>query len=76
MPTYEYECDQCHTRFEVLQNLREDPLSTCPDCGGPVRRLLGTGAAVIVKGSRSTGGGSPRCGRDTPCCGLDGPCGL
>ena len=74
VPTYEYECRKCGERFEQFQNIKDDPLKSCPKCGGSVSRLLGTGAAVIVKGSRPAGGGVPRCGRGTPCCGRDVAC--
>jgi putative FmdB family regulatory protein len=52
MPTYEYECDACHHRFDEFQSFSEPPLRKCPQCGkSKLRRLLGTGAAVIFKGS-------------------------
>jgi putative FmdB family regulatory protein len=78
MPTYEYECDACGERFERFQSMKDDPVQKCPKCDGPVRRLIGTGAAVIFKGSgfhatdhrRAT----TRCGRGAPCCGRDTPC--
>jgi putative FmdB family regulatory protein len=51
MPTYEYECQQCGHVFERFQSMSARPLRTCPECKGKVRRLLGTGAGVIFKGS-------------------------
>jgi putative FmdB family regulatory protein len=51
MPTYEYECQRCDHRFEVFQSIKDAPKKTCPECGGKVRRLLGTGAGLIFKGS-------------------------
>lgn len=51
MPTYEYECDKCGATFERFQRMTEDPVKKCPECGGPVRRLIGAGAGVIFKGS-------------------------
>jgi putative FmdB family regulatory protein len=52
MPTYEYECDACGDKFEELQSFKEDPLKDCRRCGQPkLRRLFGTGAAVLFKGS-------------------------
>jgi len=78
MPTYDYECGECGRRFEKFQKMSDAPLRTCPECGGRVRRLLGTGAGVIVKGSRggsaTASGFQPSCGRDAPCCGRDTPC--
>lgn len=77
MPTYEYECDRCGARFEALQRMSDAPLERCPQCGGAAHRLLGTGAAVIVKGrSRADDHAerASRCGRKAPCCGRDAPC--
>jgi putative FmdB family regulatory protein len=52
MPTYEYVCDACQHEFEFFQRISEDPLRKCPDCGKlKLRRLFGTGAAVMFKGS-------------------------
>ena len=51
MPTYEYECQRCGNSFERFQNITEDPVKRCPECRGKVRRLLGTGAGIIFKGS-------------------------
>jgi putative FmdB family regulatory protein len=52
MPTYEYECDACQNRFEEYQSFSEDPLTKCPKCKKKkLRRLVGTGAAIIFKGS-------------------------
>jgi putative FmdB family regulatory protein len=50
MPTYEYECENGH-RFERFQKMSDEALKTCPECGGKVRRLIGTGAGMIFKGS-------------------------
>lgn len=51
MPTYEYECDRCGHRFERFQNMTDPPRKRCEKCRGKVRRLLGTGAGLIFKGS-------------------------
>jgi putative FmdB family regulatory protein len=51
MPTYEYECTACHYRFEKFQSIKDDPLSTCPECQGSVKRLIGGGIGIIFKGS-------------------------
>jgi len=40
MPIYEYECPACEKVIEVQQRISEDPLSTCPDCGGGVKKLV------------------------------------
>lgn len=49
VPTYDYECDQCHRTFEVRQRITEEPLKRCEVCGGPLRRLLSP-APFILKG--------------------------
>jgi len=52
MPTYEYQCDACDHNFDEFQSFSEDPLTKCPKCGKKkLRRVFGTGAAVIFKGS-------------------------
>jgi putative FmdB family regulatory protein len=51
VPTYEYRCKQCSHQFEQLQSIKDEPLKTCPRCGGPVERLIGAGAGLIFKGS-------------------------
>ncbi len=52
MPTYEYECDACGHEFEEFQSMSDDLLVKCPKCGKKkLRRLFGTGAAVLFKGS-------------------------
>ncbi len=53
MPTYEYECQKCGKVFEVFQNMTAELLSDCQNtkCNGKVKRLLGTGAGFIFKGS-------------------------
>lgn len=50
MPIYEYECDGCGIRFERVQRITDDPLKTCPDCGGHVHRVLQP-VGIIFKGS-------------------------
>lgn len=51
MPTYEYECRKCGHVFEKFQNITAEPLRTCPECSGPVKRLIGAGAGIIFKGN-------------------------
>lgn len=50
MPTYEYECEGCQRIFEIWQRISEPPLTTCRECGGPIRRLLSP-APFILKGA-------------------------
>ncbi|HVU33606.1 MAG TPA: zinc ribbon domain-containing protein [Opitutaceae bacterium] len=52
MPTYEYACPKCGHTFEQFQSMKDEPLKKCPKCGkSGVKRLLGTGAGLIFKGS-------------------------
>lgn len=52
MPTYEYQCDSCNHRFDEFQSMSEPPLTRCPRCQKQkLRRLFGTGAAILFKGS-------------------------
>ena len=50
MPIYEYQCEKCGVRFERLQHMSADPVSSCPECAGPVHRVITT-VGVIFKGS-------------------------
>jgi putative FmdB family regulatory protein len=52
MPTYEYKCDACGHDFDELQSFSDEPLTKCPKCKKKkLRRLFGTGASIIFKGS-------------------------
>lgn len=52
MPTYDYECDECGHTFEKFQSIKAPSIRKCPVCGKlSVRRLIGTGAGIIFKGS-------------------------
>lgn len=52
MPTYDYECDACGHTFELFQSISEPVEKKCPECKKlKLRRLFGTGAAVVFKGS-------------------------
>ena len=50
MPLYEYQCDACGHRFEVIQKFSDAPVETCDKCGGQVRKLLSS-PAIQFKGS-------------------------
>ena len=50
MPIYEYECTVCKRRFERFQSFSEAPVTACPDCGGPVRKVLQP-VGIVFKGS-------------------------
>jgi putative FmdB family regulatory protein len=50
MPLYEYQCEACGHRFEVIQKFSDAPVETCQRCGGAVRKLLSS-PAIQFKGS-------------------------
>ncbi|MEA3365602.1 MAG: FmdB family zinc ribbon protein [Candidatus Hydrogenedentes bacterium] len=52
MPTYTYECQKCHRTTDVFHAMTQSPRVKCPFCGSSrMKRLLGTGAGIIFKGS-------------------------
>ena len=52
MPTYDYLCDSCGHEFELFQSIKDDAVRKCPECKKlKLRRLFGTGAALVFKGS-------------------------
>lgn len=50
MPTYEYACKSCGEHLEVVQSFKDDELTTCPSCGGPLRKVFGS-IGIAFKGS-------------------------
>ena len=50
MPIYEYRCVECGASFEALQKMSDDPLETCGECGGALRKVLHP-VAIHFKGS-------------------------
>lgn len=41
MPFYDYVCEECLHKFEVLQAISEDPVEVCPNCcEKKVKRLI------------------------------------
>jgi putative FmdB family regulatory protein len=51
MPLYEYQCEACAQRFEVIQKFSDPPATVCRVCGsGPVQKLLSS-PAIQFKGS-------------------------
>jgi len=51
MPTYDYECIKCKHEFEAFQQMNDKLLTKCPKCKGKLKRLIGSGAGIIFKGS-------------------------
>ena len=50
MPTYEYACKSCGQHMEVVQSFKDDALTECPNCGGPLRKVFGS-IGITFKGS-------------------------
>jgi putative FmdB family regulatory protein len=52
VPTYEYACTNPDTKheFEVVQSFSDPAVTTCPECGAPVRKVYGS-VGVVFKGS-------------------------
>ena len=50
MPTYEYACKDCGEHLEVVQSFKDDPLTVCPACGGPLRKVFGS-IGIAFRGS-------------------------
>ena len=50
MPKYEYACKSCGQHLEVVQSFTDDPLTECPACGGPLRKVFGN-IGIAFKGS-------------------------
>jgi putative FmdB family regulatory protein len=50
MPLYEYQCASCQKVHEVMQKFSDAPLETCPDCNGPVSKLISM-SSFALKGS-------------------------
>lgn len=40
MPLYEYQCKKCKHKFEKIQKFSDRPLKKCPECGGPLEKVL------------------------------------
>ena len=50
MPLYEYECTACHRHTEKIQKFSDPEITTCPHCGGPLKRVI-SAPAFALKGS-------------------------
>ncbi len=50
MPTYEYACTKCGHHLEIFQSFSDEPLKSCPQCGGDLRKVFGS-IGIVLKGS-------------------------
>lgn len=69
MPTYSYKCEECGYVFERFHAMRENFTGECPACSGKIKRLIGSGAGIIVKG------GFARICKSNPACSVSSSCG-
>lgn len=51
MPTYSYECGGCGHILDVFHGMSAEPKVKCEQCGKKCKRLMGTGAGFIFKGT-------------------------
>lgn len=51
MPTYDYKCKECEITFEYFQKMTDEHIKNCIECGGEVKRMIGSGMTPIFKGS-------------------------
>lgn len=50
MPIYEYVCLKCKKEQEIMQKFSDNPLSTCPECGGELKKLISS-TSFVLKGT-------------------------
>jgi len=50
MPLYEYKCNECQKKIEVIQRISDPPYTHCPSCGGEVKKVI-SAPAIQFKGS-------------------------
>ena len=75
MPLYEYQCDACGARFELIRKFSDPPVTKCPTCGEEKVRKLVSSPAFQFKGSgwyvtdyarkSDEGGSAPAAGKST-----------
>ncbi len=50
MPVYEYECPSCEKIFEIQQRMADDPVTQCPECDGPVKKIMSKSSFALKGG--------------------------
>ncbi|MBI5556125.1 MAG: zinc ribbon domain-containing protein [Deltaproteobacteria bacterium] len=50
MPIYEYECQKCQKVTEAWQSLSDEPLTSCPDCQGSLKKLISSSSFQLKGG--------------------------
>ncbi|MDK9708419.1 MAG: zinc ribbon domain-containing protein [Desulforhopalus sp.] len=66
MPVYEYECKECNKVFEVQQKMADQPLSNCPECQAPVKKLVSMSSFQLRGGGWYADGYSSTSGSAKP----------
>ncbi|MBW2030939.1 MAG: zinc ribbon domain-containing protein [Deltaproteobacteria bacterium] len=61
MPIYEYQsldprksCPKCIKSFEILQGMGERPLSSCPNCGNRVKKIISLCRSAVLETPEDT----------------------
>jgi len=69
MPIYEYTCTACKRHHEIMQRITEEPLTSCPTCGGTLKKMI-SNTSFVLKGTGwyatdyASPGGKKTCGSD------------
>ena len=50
MPIYEYRCNKCGHKFDIMQKVNDPPITTCPECSGPTSKIISP-SGLMFKGS-------------------------
>jgi putative FmdB family regulatory protein len=75
MPLYEFQCESCGNQFELRQKFSDEPATECPNCGGPVKKLISQ-SAFALKGSGWYAEGYTKSNETKkPACPASGSCG-
>lgn len=82
MPVYEYECKDCNKIFEVQQKIADDPLTNCPECNEPVKKLMSMSSFQLKGGgwyadgyaSKSAAASKTEPAKSPPSCQAGGEC--
>ena len=74
MPVYEYECSECGNRFELRQKFSDAPASECPQCSGPVKKLISQAGFTLKGGGWFKEGYGSSGSKPAPTCPSGGGC--
>ncbi|WP_136810033.1 FmdB family zinc ribbon protein [Desulfosediminicola flagellatus] len=81
MPVYEYECNGCEKVFEIQQKMADDPLTTCPECEGELKKLMSRSSFQLKGGgwyadgyASNSGSSAAKPSAPAPACASGGGC--